>query len=128
VKTRRTIRPYWASPGENVHLPVNFYSTLGKSYDRKFFAQEVLGQYLSVFWDRCTTPMILRKTLPSETPASRRRPGGNCRSDVVQRGQRNREPATHRYVRPMVGKHPDIYGPSGDSRMIHQQAAVLRRI
>ena len=36
--------------------------------------------------------------------------------------------ATHRYVRPMVGKHPDIYGPSGDSRMIHQQAAVLRRI
>jgi hypothetical protein len=49
VKTRRTIRPYWASPGENVHLPVNFYSTLGKSYDRKFFAQEVLGQYLSVF-------------------------------------------------------------------------------
>jgi PBSX family phage terminase large subunit len=38
-----------ASPGENIHLPAAFYSTLGKSYDRKFFAQEVLGQYLSVF-------------------------------------------------------------------------------
>ncbi len=26
-----------ASPGENIHLPVEFYSTLGKSYDKNFF-------------------------------------------------------------------------------------------
>jgi hypothetical protein len=38
-----------ASPGENIHLPADFYSTLGRSYDQKFFAQEVLGQYLSIF-------------------------------------------------------------------------------
>ena len=38
-----------ASPGENRYLPEDFYSTLGKSYDKKFFEQEVLGQYLNVF-------------------------------------------------------------------------------
>jgi hypothetical protein len=38
-----------ASPGENVHLPEDFYSGLRKSYDKKFFEQEVLGQYLNVF-------------------------------------------------------------------------------
>jgi hypothetical protein len=38
-----------ANPGENIYLPADFYSTLGRSYDQKFFAQEVLGQYLSLF-------------------------------------------------------------------------------
>jgi hypothetical protein len=38
-----------ASPGENTHLPDDFYTDLGKSYDKKFFEQEVLGQYLNVF-------------------------------------------------------------------------------
>jgi hypothetical protein len=37
-----------ASPGENTHLPADFYKDLGKSYDKKFFEQEVLGQYLNV--------------------------------------------------------------------------------
>jgi hypothetical protein len=37
-----------ASPFENSYLPSDFYKTLQHSYDSKFAAQEVLGQYLSL--------------------------------------------------------------------------------
>lgn len=37
-----------ASPYENTYLPGDFYATLTGSYDAKFAAQEVLGQYLSL--------------------------------------------------------------------------------
>lgn len=37
-----------AQPYENTHLPGDFYATLEHSYDSKFAAQEVLGQYLSL--------------------------------------------------------------------------------
>ena len=38
-----------APPGENKALPPDFYERLRASYDERFFAQEALGQYLSVF-------------------------------------------------------------------------------
>jgi hypothetical protein len=37
-----------AQPYENTYLPGDFYATLQCSYDAKFAAQEVLGQYLSL--------------------------------------------------------------------------------
>lgn len=39
----------FAKPGENHHLPKDFYETLRKSYDERFFKQEVLGEYLPQF-------------------------------------------------------------------------------
>lgn len=41
-----------ATPRENTHLPAEFYDELAKSYDPKFFAQEVLGDYLSLSGNR----------------------------------------------------------------------------
>jgi len=39
---------YLGSPGENRYLPSSFYPSLAGSYDERFYAQEVLGQYLNV--------------------------------------------------------------------------------
>lgn len=41
-----------AKPGENTHLPDDYYPSLGRSYDERFFAQEVNGEYISVFAGR----------------------------------------------------------------------------
>ena len=38
-----------AVPRENIYLPGDFYETLERDYDPRFFAQEVLGEYLDVF-------------------------------------------------------------------------------
>lgn len=38
-----------ARPGENIALPPDFYESLRSSYDERFYRQEVLGEYLSVF-------------------------------------------------------------------------------
>ncbi len=38
-----------AAPGENTALPPDFYDRLKASYDDKFYQQEVLGKYLSIF-------------------------------------------------------------------------------
>lgn len=38
-----------ANPGENTHLPPDFYDRLKTSYDQRFFEQEVLGKYLAQF-------------------------------------------------------------------------------
>lgn len=38
-----------ASPRENTHLPPEYYDTLAASYDERFFRQEALGEFLSVF-------------------------------------------------------------------------------
>jgi hypothetical protein len=37
-----------AVPGENHYLPDDFYASLAKSYDPRFYQQEVLGHYLSL--------------------------------------------------------------------------------
>ena len=37
-----------AVPGENHYLPGDFYETLARSYDPRFYQQEVLGVYLSL--------------------------------------------------------------------------------
>lgn len=37
-----------ARPRENTYLPSDFYDELARSYDPKFFEQEVLGSYLSI--------------------------------------------------------------------------------
>jgi phage terminase large subunit len=37
-----------AAPGENKALPADFYDTLAKSYDERFYRQEVLGEFLSL--------------------------------------------------------------------------------
>jgi hypothetical protein len=36
------------TPGENYYLPSDYYDTLAKSYDQRFYEQEVLGKYLSL--------------------------------------------------------------------------------
>ena len=41
-----------AEPRENKYLPADFYDELAKSYDPKFFEQEVLGSYLSLSGNR----------------------------------------------------------------------------
>jgi phage terminase large subunit len=38
-----------AKPGENTALPPDYYDRLKASYDEKFYEQEALGKYLSVF-------------------------------------------------------------------------------
>ncbi len=38
-----------ASPGENKALPEDYYDRLKSSYDERFYEQEVLGRYLSIF-------------------------------------------------------------------------------
>lgn len=38
-----------AQPGENRSLPPDYYDRLKASYDDKFYQQEVLGKYLSIF-------------------------------------------------------------------------------
>lgn len=44
---------YLGSPRENYHLRGDFYDSLAQSYDEKFYAQEVLGEYLNVFSGQC---------------------------------------------------------------------------
>lgn len=39
----------FARPGENTKLPPDFYERLKKSYDKRFYRQEVLGEYLNIF-------------------------------------------------------------------------------
>ncbi len=39
----------FAKPGENKHLPPDFYDRLKHSYDERFYKQEVLGEYLNIF-------------------------------------------------------------------------------
>lgn len=39
----------FAKPGENRHLPPDFYERLKRSYDQRFYKQEVLGEYLNIF-------------------------------------------------------------------------------
>jgi hypothetical protein len=41
-------RAYLGSPRENRYLPQGFYEQLATSYDSRFYAQEVLGEYLNV--------------------------------------------------------------------------------
>jgi hypothetical protein len=37
-----------ATPLENTHLPSGYYETLARSYDERFYRQEVLGEFLSL--------------------------------------------------------------------------------
>jgi hypothetical protein len=37
-----------ANPRENIHLPADFYDHLAKSYDERFYRQEVLGEFLNL--------------------------------------------------------------------------------
>jgi hypothetical protein len=39
---------YLASPRENYHLPADFYTNLERTYDERFYRQEVLGEYLPI--------------------------------------------------------------------------------
>jgi hypothetical protein len=41
-----------ARPGENTALPADFYETLRRSYDERFYRQEALGEYLAIFSGR----------------------------------------------------------------------------
>lgn len=37
-----------AVPGENYHLPTDYYESLAKTYDPRFYQQEILGAYLNL--------------------------------------------------------------------------------
>jgi hypothetical protein len=37
-----------ATPRENIHLPSDYYDQLARSYDERFYRQEVLGEFLSL--------------------------------------------------------------------------------
>jgi hypothetical protein len=37
-----------AAPFENTHVPAGYYETLARSYDKRFYQQEVLGEFLSL--------------------------------------------------------------------------------